>query len=187
MSAKNAKSQFLQFRLTVRNIEPEIWRKVLVSSEVTLARLHQIVQVLMGWNDRHLYAFVINAKRYCSPFDDDDQKKNELFRTKLSKVFSKDAPVITYEYDFRDRWEIELRNEARERDPEEQHWAECLEGSRHGPVEGSGGSRDYMEKARIYNNPQHKRFLEVRRWIGPKFDPEAFDVGKTNEKLRRIS
>ena len=55
------------FRLSVKDVVPEIWRKVLVSSEITLAELHSVLQVLMGWEDRHLYAFVIDGTRYTSP------------------------------------------------------------------------------------------------------------------------
>jgi hypothetical protein len=43
-----------------------------------------------------------------------------------------------------------------------------------------------MEKTEIYKNPQHKLHLEVRKLIGPNFDPEAFDLVQTNEMLKAI-
>jgi hypothetical protein len=43
-----------------------------------------------------------------------------------------------------------------------------------------------MEKAKIYGNPRHKRYQEIREFIGPKFDPEAFDLEQTNEMLKEI-
>jgi hypothetical protein len=187
MKQKKEKSTLLQFRLSVKDVQPEIWRKLLVSSDVTLEKLHHVLQVLMGWHGRHLYAFVINEKRYSSPIEDDGTRHDNLIRTKLSSIFTADTKVITYEYDFRDRWEIELQYEPKEAGLRKTQLAECIEGSRHGPVEDSGGCRDYMEKSRIYANPQHKRHDEVRNWIGPKFDPEAFDIRQTNEKLKKIS
>jgi hypothetical protein len=187
MKQKKAKSRLLQFRLSVKNVQPEIWRKLLVSSDVTLEKLHSILQVLMGWHDRHLYAFVINEKRYSSPIEDDGTKLDNSIRTKLSSIITANTTVITYEYDFRAGWEIELHGETKEDDLQPTQFAECIEGSRHGPVEESGGCRDYMEKAKIYANPQHKRYDEVRHWIGPRFDPEAFDIRQTNEKLKKIS
>ena len=187
MKQNKAQSQILQFRLSVKDVKPEIWRKLLVSSDITLARLHTILQVLMGWRDNHLYAFVINEKRYSPPseHDEDVGRKNSI-RTKLSNIFATDAIVIKYEYDFGDGWEIELCCEPKSDSFQQNQSTECIEGSMHGPVEDSGGSRGYMEKARIYGNPRHKRYQEIREFIGPKFDPEAFDLKQTNEMLKEI-
>ena len=176
----------IQFRLSVKDVKPEIWRKLLVSSDITLEKLHAILQVLMGWKNRHLYAFVVNEKRYSPPNEDDDTARNRLIQTKLSTLFDEKIEAITYEYDFGDGWEIELRTEARNDDLLQDQAARCIEGSRHGPAEDTGGSRGYMEKAKIYGNHQHRRYLEVRKLIGPNFDPEAFDLVQTNEKLRDI-
>ena len=187
MSKNKPKSKSLQFRLSVKDVKPEIWRKLLVSSDITLAGLHSILQVLMGWRDHHLYAFVINEKRYSPPNEDDEDigKKNSI-RTKLSNILAKDARLIKYEYDFGDGWEIELCNEPNSIDFQQNQIAECIEGSRHGPAEDTGGSRGYMEKAKIYANPQHRRYLEIRQLIGPNFDPESFDLIKTNEILKEM-
>jgi hypothetical protein len=176
----------LQFRLSVKDVKPEIWRKLLVSSDITLARLHTVLQVLMGWRDNHLYAFVIDEKRYSPPSElDEGRGMTNSIRTKLSNM-PKDGKVFTYEYDFGDGWEIELCNEPKNDNFQQKQLTECIEGSRHGPVEDSGGSRGYMEKAKIYGNPRHKRYQEIREFIGPKFDPEAFDLEQTNEMLKEI-
>ena len=188
MKKNGASSQMLQFRLSLKDVKPEIWRKLLVSSDTTLAGLHAILQILFGWNGRHLYAFVVNNRRYFPPHEDlgDPGKYNSL-RTQLSSVFTRGVKAITYEYDFRDGWEVELSREPRSDGSRASRSIECIEGSRHGPIEDSGGSRDYMEKARIYNNPQHKRHQEIRQFIGPSFDPEAFDLRRINEMLARRS
>jgi hypothetical protein len=187
MKQNKSLSRTLQFRLSVRDVKPEIWRTLMVSSDITLARLHAILQVLMGWRDNHLYAFVIKEKRYCPPSEHDRGigKQNSI-RTKLSNILAKDAKVITYEYDFGDRWEIELCNEPKDDSFRQKQSIECIEGFRHGPVEDSGGSREYMEKAKIYCNPRHKRYQEIREFFGPRFDPEAFDLRKVNEMLKEL-
>jgi hypothetical protein len=186
MNKEMPTSNMIQFRLSVKDVKPEIWRKVLVSSDITLERLHTILQVLMGWKNRHLYAFVVNEKRYSPPNEDDDVPKSRLIKTKLSTLFHARIEAITYEYDFGDGWEIELQSEARNNDLPQDLAARCIEGSRHGPAEDTGGSRGYMEKAMIYGNPQHRRYLEVRKLIGPNFDPEAFDLAQTNEMLKQV-
>jgi hypothetical protein len=186
MNKPIATSNLVQFRLSVKDIKPEIWRKLLVSSDITLEKLHAILQVVMGWKNRHLYAFVVNEKRYSPPNEEDDAPKSRLILTKLSTLLDERTSAITYEYDFGDGWEIELQNETRSGDLLQNQTARCTEGSRHGPAEDTGGSRGYMEKVRIYGNPQHKRYLEVRKLIGPNFDPEAFDLERTNEMLKEI-
>jgi len=187
MKPKRAKLSFLQIRLSVKDVKPEIWRLVRVSSDITLARLHLILQILMGWQNYHLYAFVIEESRYAPPNeDDDDFGKSKSIQTKLSSIFAKTAKTITYEYDFGDGWEIELRIESIPDMARQKHSAECIEGARHGPAEDSGGPHGYMEKVRILNNPSHKRHQEMRDWIGPDFDSEDFDIEETNEMLKEI-
>ncbi len=187
MKQNNGRPPILQFRLSVMEIKPEIWRLARVSSSITLAQLHTILQVLMGWQDHHLYAFVIDEKRYAPRHEDDgDLGKGNVIETKLSSLFKKTPKVITYEYDFGDRWEVQISVESTQDRIEQNQSAECLEGCRHGPVEDSGGSRGYMEKIKIFRNPQHKGYQRIREWIGPSFDPEAFDLVETNELLRKI-
>jgi hypothetical protein len=159
----------------------------LVPSDITLERLHTILQALMGWRNHHLYDFVINEKRYSPPNEDDDDigKKNSI-QTKLSSIFGKNIDAITYEYDFGDGWEIELCRESKNDDYKQNQPTECIEGSRHGPAEDTGGSRGYMEKAKIYENPKHKRYMEIRKLIGPDFNTEAFDLIQTNVILKEI-
>jgi hypothetical protein len=43
-----------------------------------------------------------------------------------------------------------------------------------------------MEKVKIYGNPRHKRYQEVREFIGPMFDSEAFDLEQTNAMLKEL-
>ncbi|MGA2480276.1 MAG: plasmid pRiA4b ORF-3 family protein [Spirochaetia bacterium] len=180
-------SQTLQLRISVKDVKPEIWRKLLVSSDITLARLHAILQVLMGWRDNHLYAFVIDEKRYSPPSEHDKEiGKQYSIRTKLSRIFGKGVVAVTYEYDFGDRWEIDVCNEPRSDGFQQRQPTECIEGCRHGPIEDSGGSREYMEKVRIYGNPRHKRYHEVREFVGPMFDPESFNLRQTNEMLKEL-
>jgi hypothetical protein len=129
----------------------------------------------------------VNEKRYSPPDrDDGNLGKSNSILTKLSSIFAKNVDVITYEYDFGDGWEIELRNGTTPGPFKQTQSAECIEGLRHGPVEDSGGSRRYMEKVAIFRNPQHRRYQEIRTWMGHDFDPEAFSLTATNEMLKEI-
>lgn len=45
-------------------ISPMIWRGLLVCSDSTIADLHHILQVALGWTNTHLHQFRIHGKKY---------------------------------------------------------------------------------------------------------------------------
>lgn len=42
-------SEVLHLRIALRDIEPAIWREIQVASDITFAKLHQILQRVFGW------------------------------------------------------------------------------------------------------------------------------------------
>lgn len=53
-----------QLRVSLQGIEPVIWRRPQVPAEVTLTRLHHVLQVVMGWGDYHEHGFLIDGTEY---------------------------------------------------------------------------------------------------------------------------
>ncbi len=49
-----------------------------------------------------------------------------------------------------------------------------------------GGPFGYAERLQILADPEHDDHGEVRRWLGPGFDPEALDLGAVNAVLARM-
>jgi hypothetical protein len=50
-------SNIFQLKITLENIRPPIWRRVLVESSMRLDRLHLIIQEIMPWENYHLHCF----------------------------------------------------------------------------------------------------------------------------------
>lgn len=46
-----------QFKITLKGIRLPIWRRFLIDSRVTFEELHQIIQIVMGWEDRFFAVF----------------------------------------------------------------------------------------------------------------------------------
>jgi len=63
----NAPDQIYQFRICLKDITPMILRRILIQSNKTLADLHYVIQIVMGWTDYHLNEFIIHGKRYTIP------------------------------------------------------------------------------------------------------------------------
>ncbi len=58
-----------RLKITLRDIRPPIWRRVQVK-DCTLAELHEIIQVAMGWEFSHLYSFKVAGVELWRPRDD---------------------------------------------------------------------------------------------------------------------
>ena len=64
MENTNTAVETYQLRIWIRKISPQIWRRLLVRSDSTIADLHEILQVAFGWSDEHLHQFLIRGKPY---------------------------------------------------------------------------------------------------------------------------
>jgi Plasmid pRiA4b ORF-3-like protein len=55
-----------QLKIMLKDVKPPIWRRV-VTRDCTLAKLNDILQVSMGWQDSHLHLFAIGGERFGLP------------------------------------------------------------------------------------------------------------------------
>jgi pRiA4b ORF-3-like protein len=46
-------------------ISPMIWRRLVISSETSIAHLHKYIQIAFDWSDEHLHSFRIHGKDGC--------------------------------------------------------------------------------------------------------------------------
>ena len=178
--------QIYQLKVTLRGAHRPIWRQFQVKSNITLAKLHRILQTVMGWTNTHLHRFLIRGAQYGIPDDMVLRKMIDERKHRLSDVVSGQASLFTYEYDFGDGWHHELLVENILSPEAGVHYPVCLAGARACPPEDAGGTPAYqnlLEAIRNLNHPQHDEYLE---WIGDGFDPEAFDADKVNRKLHRL-
>ncbi len=48
----------LELHVTLRDINPPVWRALRVPAELPLAGLHDVLQIAFGWQNSHLHDFV---------------------------------------------------------------------------------------------------------------------------------
>ena len=81
-------------------------------SDITFYRLHHIVQIVMGWENYHLYEFTIDSYRIGQQFEDDGfNGPHEVIdsqRIKICDVLKSKGQELHYLYDFGDYWEHSL-------------------------------------------------------------------------------
>jgi hypothetical protein len=191
MSAKKRATpiDIYQIKVTLRYSKPPIWRRIQVPADVSLARLHRILQVVMGWEDYHLHQFIVDDEYYGEPHPDYEVWGPEMRderRAELGRLVPEEGLKFLYEYDFGDGWEHELLVEKILLSEPGVGYPRCLKGKRACPPEDVGGVWGYdgfLEVIRDPDHPEHEGLLE---WVGGEFDPEAFDLDDVNAELESM-
>jgi hypothetical protein len=172
-------------RITLVDVEPTVWRRILVPATVRLAKLHDMFQAAMGWTNSHLHSFTIGDDRYGMQFDEypegeiDEKQATVLHAIGEHRSFS-------YEYDFGDSWEHEIVVEEFVRTPLGLKHAVCVDGQNACPPEDCGGTGGYVDLLEILANPEHEEHENLLNWVGGTFDPTLFDLVAVNVALQHV-
>jgi hypothetical protein len=187
----NQSSTLYQLYIELENVQPAVWRRLLLPAEMRLSELHPILQAAMGWQDMHYYCFVTADQRFFT----DEEVINQGFdewqddtTARLQDVLTMTKPELFYEYDFGDGWRHRIRLEKAlpliGAQPSE---ALCLAGENACPPESCGGIPGYQHLVAILKDPQHDEYEELCDWLGTdSFDPAYFDEKSVNARLEAI-
>lgn len=176
-----------QLSIKLLRIEPPIWRRIVVPETVSLAKLHTIIQRVMGWENYHIYLFEAGREQYgegVSEWAEVEQRVVNAKRVMLQDLAVRKGARFLYTYDMGDGWEHEIQVEEIHEGPPE--LVRCLEGARSCPPEDCGGPHGYEELLEIIFDPKHPEYQERREWLGDGFDPERFNVEVINRSLKRL-
>jgi len=183
---KKPSFQIYQIKVTLDNIHPPIWRRIQVPGNITLGKLHDILQNVMGWQNYHLHQFTIHEQIYGDPADDEFGELGTLNEAKftLAKLIKKEGLKFEYEYDFGDSWEHTLLLEKILPPENDVSYPLCLKGKRACPPEDVGGRWGYTDFLETIHDPSKEDHDTLLEWAGGKFDPEAFDLEVINARLQ---
>ncbi len=78
----------LVLKITLRESEPPIWRRVAVTDDLSLARLHDVIQIAMGWMGSHLHEFHVGDRTYGVPDPDFEDLGDRVFKDSNCKLAS---------------------------------------------------------------------------------------------------
>jgi hypothetical protein len=185
-----ASERVYQFKITLLESHPPIWRRIQVK-DCTLDKLHEHIQTAMGWTNSHLHHFRISGRPYGDPmlmqenFEEFGYK--DSLRTQLSDILPRHGRRFRfqYEYDFGDSWYHEVLFEGVVRVEPRQKCPLCLEGARACPPEDVGGVWGYADFVEAIQDPAHEEHEGMLEWVGGSFDPDAFDPERATREMRR--
>lgn len=178
-----------QIKVTLRHSKPPIWRRIQVPGDINLAKLHRILQVVMGWEDYHLHQFIVGGTYFGQPhpdYEDFGLEMRDEKRVKLQQIVPGEKLKFVYEYDFGDNWQHDLRVEKVLPPEPGVRYPRCLKGKRACPPEDVGGVWGYDSFLEAIQDPDHPEHDIMLEWIGGEFDPEVFDLDEINAALRRV-
>jgi hypothetical protein len=178
-----------QLKITLSHSKPPIWRRVVVRADLTLDRLHRVIQTSMGWTNSHLHLFRLGRVFYGIPdrecCDFGDEMLNEKQYT-VADLAPAAKQKFIYEYDLGDSWEhVILVEQVLPPDPGFKHPI-CLAGANERPPEDCGGLSGYYDLLTVLADPKHERHQEMKEWVGGEWDPNRFDLEATNARLKRL-
>ena len=180
-----------QFKITLLDIEPEIWRQIQVPENYSFWDLHVALQDSMGWCDYHLHEFQIQQAgvnfRIGIPIDDEffnDESLEAGWEIMVSEYFCEKGDSAHYVYDFGDHWRHHLELEGILSRSKNTRYPKCVGGERACPPEDCGSVPGYEELLEIIADPQHEEFYNTVEWLNGHvkkywpYQPDYFDPKK---------
>ncbi|MGI9324891.1 MAG: plasmid pRiA4b ORF-3 family protein [Pseudomonadales bacterium] len=183
----------VQVHVCLDDIEPRIWRRLIVPLDTTLADMHPIIQAGMGWKDSHLHEFEVGGLTYGDTWSlsaermDDDARVYDSQEVRMRDFSREPGVTFTYIYDFGDNWRHTVTLEKLVAATPTPRKPSCIDGARCCPPEDVGGPSGYFEFLRVLLTPEPDEVDEQRHlkcWSGGRFDPEKFDLVKTDKSVR---
>lgn len=185
---KQFTTMLYQLRIELKEVQPLVWRRLLVPENVTLSKPSSILYQTMGWHGGHLHEYVVGRMHYGIPDDDWPSAEPMLDerRVRLNTLVEASARLFTYLYDFGDNWKHAVKVEDLVMPPREGARVRCIAGESACPPEDVGGPKAYFDFLAAIKNPAREEHTSMVQWAGGSFDPAAFNVTDVNERLATI-
>lgn len=102
--------KFYKLKIDLLGEDRKISREILVPEDITFAYLHMNIQKAMGWENKHLYAFIVG-----DTLIESDDHVNPSQASNCMPTFTKISELVDvgdsfqYIYDMGDEWRHEIK------------------------------------------------------------------------------
>jgi hypothetical protein len=171
-------------RVSLRHVEPSVWRALRVPADIPLGVLHEALQVAFGWQNSHLHDFQVGEIRFGMADVEDEMFLVDENAAPLGAV-ARAGSKFVYRYDFGDDWEHDIVVERVTEDRDDT--IRCTGGARACPPEDCGGPPGYARMLAVLANPEDEEHREMKQWAPRGFNAEKFDAAAVKKKLATLS
>ena len=176
----------LQVKVVLVESDPPVWRRLEIPADASLEELHGLIQIAMGWDSDHPFAFYLRppgsrSKRFRTWEELDPESE-----APLETVLVKRSDELIYEYDFGDSWIHRIKVEKRISSSEPVAVPRCTAGEGSCPPEDCGGIGGYGYLLEVIGDKAHPRHNEMLEWVGDEFDPKRFDCAEINSRIETL-
>jgi hypothetical protein len=182
-----------QIRLVLARISPMIWRRLLISSETSVAQLHEYIQTVFDWSGEHLHRFRIHGKDYGIAYLGGISFDDNPHQVLLSRFRLHPRESFEYEYDFTANWRVDLRLEAILPQDGRRYLPMCSGGRGAAPGEAYAGALAYLKELDRHRYAFPFEDLEkmsdaLQRWLDSGGDRRALgDIEELREATERVA
>ena len=177
-----------QFKISLTEIEPTIWRRIQIPASYNFWDLHVAIQDSMGWLDYHMHEFRIpaplNNEIVLIGIPDDDWGEVSVmpgWEVPITAYLHEPGQAVEYEYDFGDSWTHQILLEAILVKEEGSEYPKCLAGERACPPEDCGSVPGYYGLLEAISNPENEEYEDTLAWLEGEvtryhpFSPDKFE------------
>ncbi|MGB3209193.1 MAG: plasmid pRiA4b ORF-3 family protein [Desulforhopalus sp.] len=167
--------------------DPLIWRRVQVPGTYTLAQLHDIIQLSMGWTDSHVHQFLVGKISYEPTMKSNTPRVSKRFDEHKYRLHSLEEGMrfmFSYIYDAGEGWEHEIRLEEVIPPTKQLKHPVLLSGEMACPPESVGDIHEYLQLVTALESPNDKNRNSLYELAGrPDFDPAYFDLEAAKKRV----
>lgn len=87
-------------KVSLQGVSPMVWRRLRVPEVTSLARLHDCIQIVNGWDDDHLHQFHIYGKDYGICYEGGLSYGDDAYSVHFGDFDFDVGDKFTYEYNF---------------------------------------------------------------------------------------
>ena len=175
-----------QLQIRLRDVEPEVFREIIVSSDTHLVDLHKILQVAVGWLNDQLHYFEHDGTRFLPPDATNALGTVAYTDMPISQFLKKEGDEIRYVYNFESPWTHDVTlNTIQPSHPISYPIPYCLNGKGAAPPEDIGGAVGYADMLAALASKRHPRYRMYVEYLGDdNWDPQEFHRELVNELLQ---
>ena len=160
---------YLEFEVSLLEIDPRIWRRFQLGADDTFGDLHLAIQDSFDWDRDHMWMFRTagrDRRTLAGPgpseLDYESDEIPDAWEVKLTQHFRRVSMTCRYTYDFGDNWvhAVKLRRRVTSAEQYQRH---LVAGSRAAPTGGQRGNLRILASGREVRDRQRPLGIGPRR------------------------